>query len=100
VARFRDEQAEVGTRLAAIESWTQAPVYGDGLGAAPSGARVIPASAQQGTTPRDMRAEARKHVEIDRRILSEANAEILRRARRDRDGFVYEDPRLVRAAGE
>jgi hypothetical protein len=73
VARFRDEQAEIGTCLAAIESKSQAPVYGDGLATPPSEARIIPASAQQGTTPpRDIRAEARKHVEIDQSILSEA----------------------------
>jgi hypothetical protein len=101
VARFRDEQAEVGTRLAAIESKAQAPVYGDGLAAPPTEARIIPASAQQGTTPpRDIRAEARKHVEIDQSILSEAEEEILRRARRDREGFAYKDPRLVSAADD
>jgi Fe-S-cluster formation regulator IscX/YfhJ len=101
VARFRDEQAEVGTRLAAIESKAQGPVYGDGFGAPPSEARIIPASAQQGTTPpRDIRAEARKHVEIDERILADADGEIRRTAHRDREGFSYADPRLVRAADD
>jgi hypothetical protein len=59
------------------------------------------ASVQTGETasPREIRAEALRHVAIDERILSDAEKEI-RNTPGDREGFTYEDPRLVRAASD
>jgi hypothetical protein len=51
------------------------------------------------TSNRDIRAEALKHVEIDERILREAEKEI-GSAPRDREGFTYEDPRLAPPAAD